>query len=358
MEVMDIEIDKIVIPERRVRATFTDEQMGELKASIEKNGFNIPVLVKPLPTGEYELIDGEHRIQIMKELGHDKIPAVVTDADDKKATMLNILANTARGDQNPMDVGEALKRAYDAGADEAELAAAMGHTKSWVKLYLTLPDLPDVYKKALRDGRLSVGHIREAMKLMDPVEIDAALQTAFDLGWKVNVLKYYVEQRLVELERLRLQNPDGIGAPPPTPEEAQEYVNYGDCMFCKRKVPREQLMMPVMCPDCRNLLEYILSQIPDPNKALETIYKALNMYFSQKEKEEKHKELESQYASETPGEITIPQVPVDSMSQQQPQQQPQQYAVPAPQMTPPQPQNEEKLVKMKVLAGILKFLED
>ncbi|MBW2674709.1 MAG: ParB N-terminal domain-containing protein [Deltaproteobacteria bacterium] len=103
MKVEEIPISDIIIPEERARATFSPEQNEELRASIEKNGFTVPILVRALDDGKYELIDGEHRIQVVSELGWDKIPAVVSELDDTRATLLNILANTARGSQNPMD---------------------------------------------------------------------------------------------------------------------------------------------------------------------------------------------------------------------------------------------------------------
>lgn len=279
MRVEDIPLDDIIIPEERARATFTDEQFQELKASIEKNGFTIPILVRQLPDGKYELIDGEHRIQVVKELGWEKIPAVISELDDTRATLLNILANTARGTQNPMDVAEALRRAYEAGADIKELAAATGHTESWVKLYLTLTELPDVYKEALRNGQLKVGHIQEAMRLNDPVEIDAALQSALTLGWNVKVLKYYVDQRLADLQRAQEAGDREFLETPPTPQYAQELVMYGDCMTCKRKVNRNDLYMPTICADCRALLEWIVDQLGNPKEAMQTIYNALNLYF-------------------------------------------------------------------------------
>lgn len=279
MEIKEIKIEDIVIPEERARATFTEEQYNELKASIQTHGFTVPILVRRLEDGKFELIDGEHRIQIAKELGMQKVPAVITEGDEKKVTLLNILANTARGTQNPMDVAEALRRAHDAGADVKELAAATGHTESWVKLYLTLTDLPEHYKQALREGALKVGHIKEAMKLMDPVEIDAALQSTLVHGWTVNVLKYYVEQRLKDLERARARGDIEFLEKPPTPTYAQQVVSYGECMVCHRKINRADLRMPTICEDCYTLLEYIVSQLGDPKHALQTCYNALNLYF-------------------------------------------------------------------------------
>jgi len=309
MKVEEIEIEQIVIPEERARATFTDEQYQELKASIEKHGFTIPILVRPLGDDQFELIDGEHRIQVITELGWEKIPAVITDANDHKATMLNILANTARGAQNPMDVAEALRRAYEAGAAVKELAAATGHTEDWVRTYLTLTELDEWVKEALREGRLKIGHIEEAMKLDDEREVYSALKTSLDLSWNVSTLRYYVEQRQAELEKIGAAGKDGFVEAPPTPQYAQELVSYGDCMICRRKVNRADLMMPVVCVDCRSLLEWIVSQLGDPKAAMQTLYNALQFYF----------EMQHRAQQSTTQAVSQPQ-PVQQQTQQVAQQ--------------------------------------
>src|SRR5271157_3141039 len=127
MKVEEIPIESIEIPADRARATFTDEQTAELRASIESNGFRAPILVRDLGQDRYELIDGEHRLQIMRDLGNFRIPAEISELDDTQASMLNILANTARGTQNPMDIAAALNKAKATGVTEHDLAAATGH---------------------------------------------------------------------------------------------------------------------------------------------------------------------------------------------------------------------------------------
>jgi len=215
----------------------------------------------------------------MKELGKETIAAVITEDDDYKATMLNILANTARGTQNPMDVADALRRAYEAGANVKELAAATGHSEDWVRLYLTLTELEDWVKDALRQGKLRVGHINEVLRFDDDREIYSALKTALDLGWTVSVLKYYVDQRLMELETYKQAGKDAWVEAPPTPSHAQYLVEYRDCMTCKRKVSNADLSMPVICVDCRTMLEWLVQQLGDPKEAMQTVYNALQYYF-------------------------------------------------------------------------------
>ena len=279
MKVESIPISKIIIPQERARATFTEEQHQELLASIKTHGFTVPILVMRNNDGTYTLIDGEHRVQVAKELGYKEVPAVVVEADTKKAIMLNVLANTARGTQNPMDVAECLKRAMEAGATVEELAAATGHTESWVKLYLTLNELPDVYKDALRNGKLKIGHIKEALRLPTLEEIDAALGTALNLGWTVSQLKYYVDLRLEAWKEAQSKGLEKPPEPPPTPTEAQRLIQYRDCMFCGRKIPVQEMEMNIMCHDCAILLKYITSQIGTGKEAMNTIYNALSSYF-------------------------------------------------------------------------------
>ena len=278
VRIEEIPIESIVIPEERARATFTPEQEAELEASIKNHGFTVPILVSPLPDGKYLLIDGEHRTLIAKKLGMEKIPAVITEGDEKKISMLNILANTARGTQDPIGVAQMLKKAKDAGASEEELAAATGHTLQWIRFYLVLNDLPEHYKEKLRSGELKVGHIKEAMRLPNPMEIDSALQSTLIHNWTVEQLRYYVERRLMDLKEVYKEGEPEELPPPPTPEEAQEIVMYGNCMACRRSVPRKDMRMPAICQDCYDFLMYFMEQFGDPRKAMEILYKAYNFY--------------------------------------------------------------------------------
>ncbi|MBW2561441.1 MAG: ParB/RepB/Spo0J family partition protein [Deltaproteobacteria bacterium] len=336
----EIPVEDIIIPEERARSTFTPEQEAELEASIKTHGFVVPVLVAKQPDGKYMLIDGEHRIKVAKKLGLTKVPAVVTEGDQKKTTLLNVLANTARGTQNPMDVAEMLAKAREAGATEEELAAATGHTVQWVRFYLTLNELPDFYKEKLRSGELKVGHIKEAMRLPTPQEIDAALRSTLIHNWTVEELKYYVDRRLPTLQRIYKEGGPENLPPPPTPEEAEEIVEYRTCVGCQRKVPREQLRLPPICEECYTLLRYITDQFGEPKKAMDTIYEAYNFYASALEK----------MAPEQP---PIPQPQPRPQPQINPQPNPQPVHQPQEETFDPETVKMVKLIKALKQAGVI-----
>ena len=296
----EIEIDKIIIPESRARATFNETQAKELRASIEEHGFNVPILVRPIADGKYELIDGEHRIQVVKEMGWTKIPAIITSTDENKATILNFLANTARGSQNPMDVAEALAKTAQAGLSTEELAAATGHTKEWVEFYLVLVKLPEIYKDALRKGILTVGVVEQALRMPTPELTDQVLSEAIQMGWTVSQAKNVVDAYVAQEEVKQFKKGEII-----KPEELPEFdstklIQYDTCMACGRKVPRGHTWMKVVCEDCWNLLTWITHNIGEPKEAQKIIYEALN----EKIEREKYLELKKKYEPETKKEET------------------------------------------------------
>ena len=266
------------MPDSRARATFSPEQDAELEASIKMHGFVVPILVAPAPDGKYVLVDGEHRLRVAEKLGLSVVPAAIFEGDERKLTLLNILANTARGMQDPIGVAEQLKKCVDAGLGEDELAAATGHTRDWVHFYVLLNDLPDMYKAKLKSGELKVGHIREALRLPNPIEVDAALQSTLIHGWDVAVLHEYVNRRLPELREIYREGEPEQLPPPPTPEEAKEMVEYRSCMACGRTVKNVDMRMPAICQQCYDFLNYFAQQFHDTGQALETLYKAYTFY--------------------------------------------------------------------------------
>jgi len=278
MSLRKVKIEDIVIPEVRARSRWTEEQIELLRASLGKFGVLQAPLVRPLPDGKFELIDGENRIKTAKEQGLEEIDVYIVEMDDKDASIANIMLNVARGRQDPIGVAVAIKKALDAGASVEEVAKAFNRTPHWVKFMASLLGLPKEYQKALEEGRLTVSHIREAMRLPDPYEIDAALQTAMRLNWPATVLKNYVDNRLEQLRRhAQTVEETGVATPPPPPEP-EKLVKYAQCLVCGRMVPREQIYLPATCKDCYELAQYIVQNVGTGQKAMNFLYQALTNY--------------------------------------------------------------------------------
>lgn len=278
--VTKIPLDKIVIPERRARSTFTEEQLELLKASMQKFGLVSYPIVRPLEDGRFELIDGEHRIQAAREAGLTEVECLVLPADAKDAAMLNILMNLARGEQDPIGIAIAIDNALKAGASYEEIAKAFNRSEQWVKFYHSLLELPEEYQQALKEKKLTVSHIREALRLPTLEEIDAALQTAMRLNWPVSVLKHYVDNRLEELKRHQAAVEAGLVEGPPPPPEPERLVKYSQCLICGRMVERERVYLPACCDECYQLAQYAVHLFGTGRDAMTKMYNAAMCYQS------------------------------------------------------------------------------
>lgn len=78
----------------------TERQLAAERESIELHGFVDPVTVRPHGRG-YEIIDGEHRVRVARELGLERVPAVVLEIDDDTTARRLTLALGNHG--NPED---------------------------------------------------------------------------------------------------------------------------------------------------------------------------------------------------------------------------------------------------------------
>ena len=85
------------------RKIFDEAALAELAESIREHGVIQPLTVRKLASGYYQIIAGERRWRAARLAGLTEVPAVVIDADDKKAAELALVENLQREDLNPME---------------------------------------------------------------------------------------------------------------------------------------------------------------------------------------------------------------------------------------------------------------
>ncbi|HEY9705058.1 MAG TPA: ParB/RepB/Spo0J family partition protein [Allocoleopsis sp.] len=71
-----------------------------LKESFTEFGDIDPILVRDLGD-KYQIIDGEHRYKIAREIGLDKIQSIVIDVSDNQAKRLTQIMNRTKGKDDP-----------------------------------------------------------------------------------------------------------------------------------------------------------------------------------------------------------------------------------------------------------------
>ena len=92
----EIEVDKIHPFKDHPFKVLDDEKMHELVESIMLNGVLVPVTVRPIDDGEYEMISGHRRLFAVKEIGLEKIPAIIKKYDDDEAVLAMVDSNLQR----------------------------------------------------------------------------------------------------------------------------------------------------------------------------------------------------------------------------------------------------------------------
>lgn len=150
------------------RKQFESEPLSQLAESIALHGVLQPIIVRPLPTGTYEIIAGERRWRASRLAGLGEIPAIVMEADELKAAQVALIENIQRENLNPFEEANAyaeLMRTY--GMSQEEVAVKLGKSRSAVANVVRLLDLPEEVAALIRQGKLSAGHGRTLLGLKD-----------------------------------------------------------------------------------------------------------------------------------------------------------------------------------------------
>lgn len=135
------------------RQTFGD--LSELVASIREKGVLEPLLVRPTENG-YEIIAGERRWRACKELGIDRIPCIIKDADDRESLELALIENLQRKDLDPFEEGDGLQAlAEKFHYTHAEIAHVIGKSRTSITESLALTHMPTDVKQMCRQADIS-----------------------------------------------------------------------------------------------------------------------------------------------------------------------------------------------------------
>ncbi|WP_308189168.1 ParB/RepB/Spo0J family partition protein [Nostoc mirabile] len=84
------------------------QKLEELSRSIQKLGILEPLLIRPLPSGDYELVAGERRLRASQMAGLTEVPVVVRDIDDITTYQVRLVENLQREDLNPLEETEGI----------------------------------------------------------------------------------------------------------------------------------------------------------------------------------------------------------------------------------------------------------
>ena len=173
-----IEIDKIKPNPFQPRKEFDESRLKDLAESIRQYGVLQPIVVTrreyQKPDGglavEYELISGERRLRASKIAQLAQIPAVIRSNDESNLMKLElaIIENLQREDLNCVDRAKAFQQLVtEFGFKHTKIAMKMGKSREYVSNSLRILALPEHMLQAISEGKMSEGHTRPLLMLID-----------------------------------------------------------------------------------------------------------------------------------------------------------------------------------------------
>ena len=160
------------------RHEFDESKLRDLADSIRQYGILQPLVVTRREifkedgglAVEYELISGERRLRASKLAGLAQVPVIIRNAEenDKLKLELAIIENLQREDLNPVDRARAFQRFVDEfNFKHIEIGQKIGKSREYVSNTLRILALPEEMLNALSEGKISEGHTRPLLMLID-----------------------------------------------------------------------------------------------------------------------------------------------------------------------------------------------
>ena len=157
------------------RKQFDPDALADLADSIREHGIIQPLTVRKLQSGYYQIIAGERRWRAARMAGLDQVPAIVIEADDRKAMELAMIESLQREDLNPIEEAEGYRQLMEQyNLTQEETAQRVGKSRSVVANALRLLNLCPPVRAMVEDGRLSNGHARTILPLSPALQEKAA----------------------------------------------------------------------------------------------------------------------------------------------------------------------------------------
>ena len=162
----NVPVDLIQRGKYQPRIDIDNDSLGELAASIEKQGIMQPIVIRPISSDKYEIIAGERRWRACQLAGFHEIPAIIKPVDDESAIAMSLIENIQREDLNPIEEAVALKRLQEEfNLTQQEVADAVGKSRTTVTNLLRLISLSEEVRKMLETKSLEMGHARALLSL-------------------------------------------------------------------------------------------------------------------------------------------------------------------------------------------------
>ena len=144
-----------------------NEEMDQLVWSVLTQGLLTPLVVRPLPNGEYEVVSGHRRLHACKKAGIETVPALIYAIDRDAAAIALVDSNLQREHILPSEKAFAYKLKLEAMNHQGRTSGQVG--QKWtreeisdsdsgrqVQRYIRLTELIPEILRMVDDGRIAL----------------------------------------------------------------------------------------------------------------------------------------------------------------------------------------------------------
>ena len=151
----------------------------KIRRSLERFGVVENLIARPHPRepGALEVISGNHRLEILRDLGHELVPVVVLELDDAQARVLAQTLNRTRGEDDPEAyaalIEDVLQTMPAAEMSELDVGSPLLAGAFTVQALELGPSARDLFRREL----LRLKHVTGFSKLFEDVDYRRAWET-------------------------------------------------------------------------------------------------------------------------------------------------------------------------------------
>ena len=162
-----------------------NEEMDQLTWSIFTQGLLTPLVVRPLPNDEYEVISGHRRLYACKKAGIEKVPALITEMDRDTAAIALVDSNLHREKILPSEKAYAYKLKMEALSHQGTscqvgtklrtdevIGESTGESARQVQRYIRLANLIPGILQMVDEGKIALTPAVELSYLTETEQTD------------------------------------------------------------------------------------------------------------------------------------------------------------------------------------------
>lgn len=197
-----------------------DDKMADMVESIKEYGVLVPIIVRPVENGNYEIVSGHRRHHAAVLAGQEEVPAIVREMDEDAAVLVMVDSNLQRENILPSEKAFAYKMKLEAlkhQGKRSDLTSAQiglklsteiigeqnGDSRNQVKRYIRLTHLiPDILemvdnKNIAFNAAVEISYLseREQELLQDNMDVN---ECSPSLSQAKRLKKYSQDGKLTE----------------------------------------------------------------------------------------------------------------------------------------------------------------